>query len=102
MALDELTYEVLSWVSAGNAVFRPREATRDAEEDFRGMVPVLHGLRAQGLISYLDGHVTQTSSGIYLLVGPVEITPAGSSALEHDRRSGERPPRAAELIPWRS
>ena len=99
--MDDLSYEVLSWVSAGHAVFRPREATRDSEEDFRGLVSILHRLREQGLLSYLKGHVTQTSSGIYLMVGPVLLTPAGAAALERDRRSGERPPRRGDPLPWR-
>ncbi len=99
--MDDLSYEVLSWVSAGNAVFRPREATRDSEEDFRGLISILHRLREQGLLSYLNGHVTQTGSGIYLMVGPVFLTPAGAAALERDRRSGERPPRRGDPLPWR-
>lgn len=99
--MDDLTYEVLSWLTTGNSVFRPREATLDAEEAFRGVVSLLHQLRDKGLVSYLDGHVTQTESGIYLMIGPVHLTPAGSSALERDYRSGERSPRAGDPLPWR-
>ena len=99
--MDDLTYEVLSWLTAGNRVFRPEEATRESEEAFRGVVALLQALREKGLVSYLDGHVTQTGAGIYLMVGPVHLTPAGVSALERDRRSGERPPRSGESLPWR-
>lgn len=99
--MDDLTFEVLSWISAGNTIFRPREATRDAEEDFRGLVALLQRLRDQGLITYMNGHVTQTGSGIYLMVGPVSLAPAGGAALERDRRSGERPPWTGQALPWR-
>ena len=33
--VDDLDYEMLSWLAAGNSVFRPREATHEAEEAFR-------------------------------------------------------------------
>ena len=100
-AMDDLTYEVLSWLAAGNSVFMPRESTAHGEEAFRGVEPLLHRLRDQRLITYVDGHITQTQSGIYLIVGPVHLTPDGRSALERDLRSGERPQWKGEALPWR-
>ena len=100
--MDDLEYEVLAWLAAGNKVFRPREAIAHAEEAFRAAVAVLTRLRDRGLVSYLDGHVAQTESGIYLMVGPVQLTPAGESALKRDRSLGARPPWAHRPLPWRS
>ena len=100
--MDDLEYEVLAWLGAGNKVFRPREATAEAEEAFRGVIAVLERLRDRGLLGYLDGHVAQTESGIYLMVGPVQLTPAGVSALDRDRSLGGRPPWTHGPLPWRS
>jgi prepilin-type processing-associated H-X9-DG protein len=100
--MDVMTYEVLSWLAAGNSVFRPREATREAEEAFRGAVSLLNRLRDQGMVAYQDGHVAQAGSGIYLMVGPVLITERGKAALERDRSLGDRGPRQRDPLPWRS
>ena len=99
--MDPLTYELLSWLAAGNAVFRPREATAQAEQAFREVVERLRRLREAGLVTYLEGHVSQTKSGIYLAVGPVLLTEAGRSSLERDRRLGDRPPWSGGMLPWR-
>ncbi len=66
--MDDLEYEVLAWLGAGNKVFRPREATVQAEEAFRSVIAVLERLRERGLLTYLDAHVGRTESGIYLMV----------------------------------
>ena len=100
--VDDLEYEVLAWLAGGNKVFRPREAVAHDEEAFRAVVAVLGRLRERGLIGYLDGHVAHTESGIYLMVGPVQLTPAGGLALERDRSLGGRPPWAHGPLPWRS
>ena len=99
--VDNLEHEVLAWLAPGNHVFRPRETTAEAEEAFRTVIPVLRTLRERGLVSYLDGHVVRTKSGIYLMVGPVLLTPAGLGALERDARLGERPPWTGDPLPWR-
>jgi hypothetical protein len=98
--MDELTYELLTWLAEGYAVFRPREATAEAETAFREVVALLRRLRDAGLVSYLEGHISQMASGIFVAVGPVLLTPAGRAALERDRRLGERPPWKGSL-PWR-
>ena len=72
--MDDLTYEVLSWVAAGNSMFRPCESTREAEKAFLGTVSLLHQLRERALIRYLDAHVAKRESGSYLMVGPVQLT----------------------------
>jgi hypothetical protein len=38
------------WMGILNSVFRPREATREAEEAFSGVVEHLGALRDQGLV----------------------------------------------------
>jgi hypothetical protein len=101
-ALDDLTYEVISWLAGGHTVFRPREATRESEESFRPVVALLAQLRERGWVHYLEGHVSQTAGGIYLMVGPVQLTEPGKAALERDRRLGARPPRTGDPLPWRT
>lgn len=99
--MDPLSYEILSWLAAGNRVFQPRESTADAEQEFREVVAKLRQLREQGLVSYLEGHVSMTSGGIYLAVGPVLLTPAGEAVLARDRELGERPEAQSYDRPWR-
>ncbi len=99
--MDDLTFEVLSWLSAGNRLFRPRESTAAGEEAFRGVVSLLQQMRGKELVTYLDGHVTRTEAGIYLMVGPVYLAPKGIAALERDIRSGPRPPWGGGALPWR-
>lgn len=67
-----------------------------------GVVEHLGALRDQGLVKYRNEDVTMTESGIFLGVGPVQLTPAGKDALEHDQRLGPRPSRFGGLLPWRS
>ncbi len=88
--MDSLSYELLAWLDAGNSVFRPRGATRDAEEQFREVVALLARLREKGFVDYLDRHVARGSSGIYLMVGPVQLTGEGKAALECDCSFGPR------------
>jgi hypothetical protein len=97
--MDPLTYQLLSWLAAGNAVLRPRDATAEAE--FRDVVQALGRLRDKGWVTYLSGHISQASSGTYLAVGPVLLTPQGETALLRDRRLGPRPPWPGAL-PWRA
>ena len=99
--MDALTYQLLSWLAVGNAVLRPRDATAEAHAEFEGVVQALGRLRDKGWVTYLSGHMSQTSSGTYLAVGPVLLTPQGETALLRDRRLGARPPWPGAL-PWRS
>ena len=99
--MDSLTHQLLSWLASGNAVLRPRDATPEAQAEFREVVQALGRLRDNGLVTYLSGHISQTSSGTYLAVGPVLLTLAGETALLRDRRLGARPPWPGAL-PWRA
>ena len=90
--MDPLTYQLLSWLAAGNAVFRPRDATAKAQEEFREVVQTLGRLRDKGWVNYLSSHMSETTSGTYLTVGPVLLAPPGETALQRDRRLGDRPP----------
>ena len=101
-AVDDVTYEVLSWMAAGNSVFRPRGLTLEDQEAFRGVMALLGRFRDGHLVDYLEGHVTKRGQGQYLMVGPVLLTHTGKSALERDRRLGARPPRSGEVLPWRT
>jgi hypothetical protein len=98
--MDQLTYELLAWLGEGNGVLRPRASTTQAEEEFRDVVVALRRLREDGLVTYLNGHVSETTSGIFLAVGPVLLTPEGELALERERRAGTRPTWPGPL-PWR-
>jgi hypothetical protein len=98
--MEQLTHELLAWLAAGNGVLRPRESTAEAEEEFREVVVALRRLRENGLVTYLNGHVSETTSGIFLAVGPVLLTPAGELALKRAYRNGDRPPWPGPL-PWR-
>ena len=99
--MDPLTYQLLSWIAVGNAVFRPRDATAEAQEEFRQVVQTLGRLRDKGWVNYLSSHMSETASGTYLAVGPVLLTPEGETALQRDRRLGDRPPWGGAL-PWRT
>jgi hypothetical protein len=98
--MEQLTHELLAWLAAGNGVLRPRESTAEAEEEFREVVVALRRLRENGLVTSLNGHVSETTSGIFLAVGPVLLTPAGEQALERDSQAEARPPWPGPL-PWR-
>ena len=98
--MDPRTYELRTWIAAGNKVFRPRDATVKAQADFREVVETLRRLRDRGWVSYLSDRISETSSGTYLALGPVLLTPEGESALLRDRRLGARPAWPSTL-PWR-
>ena len=99
--MDELSYEILAWLAPGNRLFRPREASAEAEGEFREVVGALLRIRDLGWVSFLDGHISKTSGGIYVAVGPVLLTPEGVGVLERDVRLGARPPWPHGLLPWR-
>jgi hypothetical protein len=80
--VDDLEYEALAWLAAGNKVFRPREATARDEEAFRAVIPVLGRLRQRGLVSYLDGPDISQS-----LCNRVPACPCAPSWLGHARFS---------------
>ena len=98
--MDPLTYHLLTWLAVGNTVLRPRDATTEAQKEFREVVETLGRLRDEGWVEYLSGHVSETKTGTYLAIGPVLLTPEGRTALQRDRRLGDRPTWPGAL-PWR-
>ena len=54
--MDPLTYHLLTWLAVGNAVLRPRDATAEAQMEFREVVQTLGRLRDKGWVEYLTGH----------------------------------------------
>jgi hypothetical protein len=99
--MDPLTYQLLSWLAAGNRVLRPRDATAEAQGEFREVVQTLGRLRDKGWATYLSSDISETASGTYLAVGPVILTAQGETALLRDRRLGARRPWIGAL-PWRT
>jgi hypothetical protein len=97
--MDPLSYQLLDWLATGSSVLRPRDATAEAQAEFHEVVQALGRLRDKGWVTYLTDHISQTTSGAYLAVGPVLLTAQGETALQRDRRLGARPPRPGSL-PW--
>ena len=90
--MDQIDYELLSRLAAGESVLRPADRTDQARDDFQQTVVRLLSLRDRGWITLPDGRLTRSQSGAYLLAGPCSLTDAGRAALEHDRHLGTRPP----------
>ena len=101
VAMDPLSYQILSWLASGKTVFRPRDATTATQGDFHEVVQALGRLRDIGWVSYLSGHISETASGTYLAVGSVHLTPQGETALLRDRRLGARPV-WPDALPWQT
>ncbi|CAN5753029.1 hypothetical protein BH24GEM1_BH24GEM1_16480 [soil metagenome] len=99
--MDELTYELLTWLNAGRTVLRPAESTEEGMEAFRGLLMLLTRLRDGGLVQFADRRVTKTEAGMPLMVSPVDLTPKGKAALERDRALGPRLPFQG-VHPWRA
>jgi hypothetical protein len=98
--MDNLEYEVLSYLEAGRSVFRPRNLSQEAQQAFIELMGLLLRLRKEGCLEFPDCRIFRTGQGTYLAAGPVELTDAGRSALTRDRRLGERPGRAYDRL-WR-
>jgi hypothetical protein len=98
--MDNLEYEVLSYLEAGRSVFRPRNLSQEAQQAFGELVGLLLRLRREGCIEFPDGRISKTGRGTYLAVGPVDLTETGRAALTRDRRLGERPGRTYDRL-WR-
>jgi hypothetical protein len=98
--MDNLEYEVLSYLEAGRSMFRPRNLSQEAQQAFIELMGLLLRLRNEGCLEFLDCRIFRTGLGTYLAVGPVELTDAGRSALTRDRRLAGRPGRAYDRL-WR-
>jgi hypothetical protein len=98
-AVNDVEYELLAWLEGGHTIFRPVEGTASAKLEFQDTVARLLELRERGLVQFADGRIGRTEAGEYLMVGPCDLTPAGRSALERDRRLGPRPPSSSRRVP---
>lgn len=88
--MDQLDFDLLSRLEAGESVFRPAGQTDDAREGFAATVERLVQLRARGWARFPDGRIARNEQGAYLMVGPCDLTEAGRRALADDRRLGPR------------
>jgi hypothetical protein len=84
--MDRAEFELLSQFEAGEAVFRPAGRTEEARALFAETVERLLTLRARGWVRFTDGRIARTQHGVYLMVGPCDLTEAGREALGDDRR----------------
>lgn len=98
--MDNLEYEVLSYLETGRSVFRPRNLSQEAQLAFGELMGLLVRLRREGCIEFPDGRVSKTGQGTYLAVGPVDLTDVGRGALTKDRRLNERAGRTYDRL-WR-
>ena len=88
--MDQLDFDILSRLEAGESVFRPSARTEDAREQFAITVERLLKLRERGWARFPDGRIAQNEKGTYLMVGPCDLTEAGRRAIADDRRLGPR------------
>jgi hypothetical protein len=88
--MDQIEFDLLSRLEAGESVFRPAAQTENARELFPETVERLLRLRERGWVRFPDGRVTRNAHGAYLMVGPCDLTEAGRRALSDDRRLGPR------------
>ncbi|MFL5495759.1 MAG: hypothetical protein ACJ8DC_15360 [Gemmatimonadales bacterium] len=84
--MDQAEFDLLTQFKAGEAVFRPAGRTEDARAQFGETVKRLLKLRERGWVRFTDGRIARSQRGIYLMVGPCDLTEAGRQALEEVRR----------------
>ena len=88
--MDQLDFDLLSRLEAGESVFRPGDRTENAREIFAVIVEGLLRLRQRGWVRFPDGRIARNEQRAYLMVGPCDLTEAGRRAVEDDRRLGPR------------
>ena len=88
--MDQIEFDLLRRLEAGESVFQPAGRTEDARQLFAQTVDRLLQLRDRGLVRFPDGRIARNEQGAYLMVGPCDLTEAGRGALEADRRLGPR------------
>ena len=88
--MDQIDFDLLSRLEAGESVFRPIGQAENARELFAHAVERLLKLRACGCVRFPDGRIARNQQGAYLMVGPCDLSEAGRRALEDDRRLGPR------------
>ena len=82
-------YDLLTKIEQGIAVFR-QEAGPGVDPAFSKIFDGLMALRSQGLIRLPDGRIMRDRAGRVMMAGPCDLTEAGRTALEQDRRLGPR------------
>ena len=98
--MDDLEHDLLSYLETGRSVFTPSDASHEAQNAFAETVGLLLRLRRVGYVDFPDSRISKTQQGVYLAVGPVNLTAEGRAALGRDRRLGQRPPRSHDRL-WR-
>jgi hypothetical protein len=93
--MDQIDFDLLCRLEADESVFRPAGQTEDAREVFAQTVERLLQLRARGWVRFPEGRIARNEQGVYLMVGPCDLTEAGRRALGDNRRLGPRPPPAS-------
>jgi hypothetical protein len=88
--VDQLDFDILTRLEAGESWFRPAGPTENARALFAETVERLLKLRARGWVRFPDGRIARSEQGAYLMVGPCDLTEAGRRALADDRRLGPR------------
>jgi hypothetical protein len=88
--MNQIDFDLLSRLEAGESVFRPAGQTDDARSVFAGRVDRLLQLRTRGWVRFPDGRIARNEQSAYLMVGPCDLTEAGRRALADDRRLGPR------------
>jgi hypothetical protein len=86
--LSDRDVQLLDGLERGKHTFRPADV--EAPQTFAGLVEQLLRLRERGLIGLPDNHISRSQRGLFLMVGPCDLTPAGREALQRDRRLGPR------------
>jgi hypothetical protein len=89
--MDDEDYRLLTRIERGESVFRPAGSSAEERGAFQQLVARLLKLRERGWIRLPEGRISQGEDGSYMMVGPCDLTVAGSEALKQDRRLGPRP-----------
>jgi hypothetical protein len=89
--LSDLEYDLLAYLDAGHSVLRPVDGA-GGDSNFLKTLEALARLRERGYVKFPDTRMSKTETGVYLYIGPVDLTEAGLAALRRDRLLGERPP----------
>ena len=97
--MDDLDYELLTWLERGHHVFQPAEATAAARQTFQHTAARVLDLWERGLIRVAAVHIRRTGLGEYLQIGPCVLSTEGRAALANGHRVVPAPPREVCLKP---
>ena len=97
--MDDLDYQLLTWLQKGHPVFQPMEDTEAARQTFQHTAARVLDLWERGLIRVAAVHIRRTGSGEYLQIGPCILSPEGRAALVNGHRVVPASPREVCLKP---